>query len=92
MTIADGINATFETTGGIFMLANCIRVHKDKQVKGISLVSAMFFCTWGYWNMFYYPSLSQPLSTIGAIIMAFFNTVWISQALYYTYINKHKKP
>ena len=88
MTWADNVNGTYETIGGLFMLANCIKVYKDKEVKGISLTSAMFFCSWGLWNIVYYPSLNQWMSTIGAILLAFFNTTWLCQAIYYTRKNR----
>ncbi len=84
MTWADNINGLYEAIGGIFMLANCIKVYKDKEVKGISLVSCIFFCTWGYWNLLYYPLLGQWMSTAGAALLTLFNTIWIGQAIYYT--------
>jgi hypothetical protein len=91
MTWADNINGLYETIGGLFMLANCIKVYKDKEVKGISLVSCVFFCTWGYWNLYYYPSLDQWMNTIGAALLTLFNTIWIGQAIYYTRKKKQLK-
>ena len=88
MSWADTVNGSYEMIGGIFMLANCAKVYKDKQVKGISLASAAFFCSWGYWNIYYYPSLHQWMSTLGAILMTLFNTIWIAMAIYYTRRNK----
>ena len=66
MTWADTTNGIYESMGGLFMLANCVKVYKDKEVKGISLLSMLFFTSWGYWNLYYYPSLSQWMSTVGA--------------------------
>jgi ABC-type transport system involved in cytochrome c biogenesis permease subunit len=83
MTWADNINGTYEAIGGMFMIANCIKVYKDKEVKGISLASAAFFCSWGYFNIYYYPSLNQIMSTVGAILMTIANTTWIGMAIYY---------
>jgi hypothetical protein len=90
MTWADTVNGSYEAIGGMFMLANCIKVHKDKEVKGISLVSSAFFCSWGCWNIVYYPSLNQWMSTIGAALLAFFNIIWLCQAFYYTRRNKRE--
>lgn len=90
MSWADTVNGFYEMVGGIFMLVNCVKVYKDKQVKGISLASAAFFCSWGYWNIYYYPSLHQWVSTLGAILMTLFNTIWIVMAIYYTRKNKQK--
>lgn len=84
MTWADTVNGGYESVGGIFMLLNCIRLYKDKEVKGVSLIPAAFFCSWGYWNLYYYPSLNQWASTWGAALMTLVNTVWIGQAIYYT--------
>lgn len=91
MSWQDSTNGIYEMVGGIFMLFNCIQVYKDKAVKGISLTSAMFFCSWGYWNLYYYPHLGQWSSTAGAAVMVLFNSIWIGQAIYYTRKNARER-
>lgn len=89
MTIPDGINGTYELCGGLFLYANCYRLFKDKEIKGVSILSTAFFCSWGYWNLYYYPSLSQWLSFCGGLMIVSANTLWVALAIYYT--RKHKK-
>jgi len=88
MTIADFINGMFELCGGLFILNNCFRIHKDKMVKGISILSTVFFCSWGYWNLYFYPSLNQWISFCGGLLIVLTNTWWVIAALYYTHKNK----
>jgi hypothetical protein len=83
MTVSDSINGIYELLGGLALAFNCYRTYKDKEIKGISVVSMVFFTSWGYWNLYFYPSLHQVVSTIGAVILVFFNTIWLCQALYY---------
>ena len=90
MSWADFTNGTFELVGGAFMLLNCIRLFKDKQVKGISLTASLFFTAWSVWNLYYYPSLSQWLSFIGCITLASTNAWWVAMAIYYTRKNKKR--
>jgi uncharacterized membrane protein YfcA len=79
----DLINAIFELGGGLLITLNCIQLRKDKQVKGVSIPVVAFFSVWGFWNIYYYPSLGQTLSFIGGIIIALANTTWVIMAIYY---------
>lgn len=84
MTIPDAINGAYELCGGFFLLASCLRLLKDKEVKGISIAASAFFTSWGYWNLWYYPHLNQWLSFMGGILIVIANTWWVSMAIYYT--------
>ena len=53
----DFVNATFELGGGFLLLWNCLRLYRDKEVKGVSVGVTAFFTLWGYWNLYYYPHL-----------------------------------
>jgi len=90
MSWQDCTNGAYEMGGGIFMLLNCLKTYWDKEVKGISIISMIFFCSWGYWNLYYYPHLNQWISALGAAILVLFNTIWICMAIYYTRKNKLK--
>jgi len=84
MSIADLINGAFELSGSIFVLLNILKLNKDKMVHGVSWVSVSFFTCWGWWNIYYYPSLGQWFSTIGGVLLAITNTYWTCQLLHYT--------
>lgn len=80
----DTINACFESLGCLFILPSIIRLHREKEVRGISWVHAAFFWVWGAWNIYYYPSLDQWYSFIGGIGIFIANTVWMAQLLYWS--------
>jgi uncharacterized membrane protein YfcA len=80
----DGVNGVFELAGGVFILLNVIRLYRDKKVRGVSPVAIGFFTVWGFWNLAYYPSMSQWASAIGAGGVALVNTVWLGQLIYYS--------
>ena len=92
MTIPDIINGSYELMGGIALAGNCVKTYNDKEIKGISLVSMVFFTSWGGWNIYYYPHLHQWMSTVGAVLLFFFNAIWLGQAFYYTKLNHGPKP
>ena len=77
MHIADVTNGLFEALGGMLVWLNVRRILIDKQVKGTDGYVVIFFSAWGWWNLYYYPSLNQWLSTAGAVLMALANTTWL---------------
>ena len=83
MTIADSINGGFETFGSVAVMMNIAKLLKDKQVKGIHWGSTIFFTSWGLWNLWYYPHLSQWGSFLGGVMLCASNVVWLGLRLYY---------
>ena len=79
----DQFNSIFEVAGGLLLIVNCWRLYKDKIVRGVSVPVTMFFTTWGFWNLVYYPYLDQWYSFVGGIVIATANLVWVSMAIYY---------
>lgn len=88
--LADAINGMFELLAGFFILMHCRRLYIDKQVRGASIVATTFFTMWGFWNLYYYPSLEQWLSFYGGIAVVAANTLWVSMMAYYTWKEKYK--
>lgn len=76
--LADAANALLEFVGGLFVLGHCRAVWRDREVKGVSIISTVFFLCWGVWNLYYYPSLGQWLSLVGGIFLALANVLWVS--------------
>lgn len=88
MIIADFFNSLFELCGALFVFFSIRDTLKHKSATGISIITVTFFTIWGYWNLFYYPSLEQWLSATGAVLLALTNTVWFSLILYFKgYLN-----
>lgn len=83
MSWADATNAAFELAGGFFVLLSVIKTHRDKVVRGVSWPTTVFFMSWGYWNLYFYPSLGQWLSFAGGVLLVAVNTVWVVQIAWY---------
>lgn len=81
--LPDIINGSFECFGGWFIILSIVKLHKDKQVHGVSWLHAGFFAVWGYWNLFYYPHLGQWISFFGGVFIVAMNTIWLAQLVYY---------
>lgn len=86
--IVDIINGCFEWGGSIFIFLSVRRIYLDKGAKGISPWQFVFFCTWGYWNPFYYGTLNQWWSVAGGIAVVSMNTTWLILYAYYRYFYK----
>jgi len=85
----DIFNGIFELVAGCFIWLSVYKLHQEKLVRGVHWLPIGFFMVWGYWNLFYYPSLEQWWSLLGGINVVFSNTVWFFQMLYY--IRREKK-
>lgn len=83
MVWADLVNGTFEAAGGLFVLNHCRVLYRDKQTKGVSLVSTGVFFAWGLWNLLYYPSLGQWASFAGGLVIVSANCLWLMMAIHY---------
>lgn len=79
--IPDIINGLFELLGGLFVLNHCRSVLRDKAVAGVSIISTIFFTSWGVWNLYYYPSLNQWASFVGGLFIVAANCFWIALML-----------
>lgn len=79
----DLINGIFELAGALVVWKNVNQLIKDKQIKGVYYPLWVFYAAWGFWNLYYYPSLNQYLSFYAGIVMVIGNTIWVSLAFYY---------
>jgi len=74
----DMINAAFEFGGFLALMPSIMAIMRDKRVHGMSLLTPLFFTSWGWWNLFYYPSLDQFWSAIAAGLLASTNSVYLA--------------
>lgn len=86
----DILNGIFESLGGLFITLSCIKLHRDKKVKGVSFIHVAYFTLWGYWNIHYYPHLDQWLSFAGGLVVVLTNTIWLGMLFYYLRKEKHE--
>lgn len=83
MNKSDLINGLFEFSSACFQAINVYQLHKDKEVKGVSVIPAMYFLTWGLWNLYFYPANGLIYSFIGGIFIAVINITYIIQLFYF---------
>lgn len=83
MIATDLINGSFELLAGLFVLNHCRVLHAHKEARGVSLASVAFFTLWGFWNLYYYPTLQQPLSFYGGMFVVAANAVYLGMMFSY---------
>jgi uncharacterized membrane protein YfcA len=88
MNHSDLINGIIEFISSLFVILNIIKLYKDKEVKGVSIICTIFFTSWGIWNIYFYPANKLYLSFIGGLFIALFNSIWVGQMFYYNHKNK----
>lgn len=64
---------------------NVYRLYRDKSLKGVSIYPTIWWNVWGFWNVYYYAALNQPLSFWAGLGVVTLNTVWVALALYYRF-------
>lgn len=83
MDWADTVNALFELFASVAIFDHCRVLLRDKKVHGVSLLATIFFTAWGFWNIYYYPSLGQNLSFYCGILVVMANIAWVSLIIKY---------
>lgn len=85
MTWQDAVNGLFyEATGALWIGFSILRLHRDKVVRGVHVAQVLFFASWGWWNLYYYPHLGQWASFWGGLGIVLANGIWLGQVVYYT--------
>ena len=84
----DLMNGFFESFGGVMILNHCRTIYRDKMVRGVSVVSTVFFFLWGIFNVFFYKQLNQPFSWYAGIFMMCCNFIYVYLLVYYIQTEK----
>lgn len=83
MNVPDAINGIYEALGGLLVWINVRAVYLDKGYSGIRLSVMLFFTTWSWWNLYYYPHLHQWMSFIGGINIGIANLAFVIMMIRY---------
>jgi hypothetical protein len=83
VVFGDTVNGLFELLGGIVLWQNVRRIRQDRKLAGVDWRVTGFFTAWGFWNLWYYPSLGQWFSFFGGLNIVAANFVWLAFALKY---------
>jgi uncharacterized membrane protein YfcA len=78
LKVYDQINSVFIFVASVFYALNLITLIKDKDVKGISKLSIIFFSVWNLWTLFFFVQTSEFWWTIAAyVIVAVLNVIYL---------------
>jgi hypothetical protein len=83
MNWPDAVNGGFEILGAPFVLLSLIKLLRERDASGVSLVTLLFFSSWGFWNLFFYSHLGQWWSVCGSVTSTLANTAWAIAVFYY---------
>jgi hypothetical protein len=83
MSIPDAITGAFECGGAFAILLSILRLYRDKVVHGFHWGHLSFFTAWGFWNLYYYPHLNQPIAFAGGIAVLSANLTYLGMILHY---------
>lgn len=75
--IPDLVNGLFEAFGAWSVWMHVRAIRKARMTRGLSKFAVVFFTTWGFWNLFYYPHLHQWWSFAGGAALVTGNAVWL---------------
>jgi len=81
--LPDMVNGSFEALAGFMVLNHCRVLRIEKIVRGVSVLSSFFFTLWGFWNLYYYPKISQPISFYAGLLVVFANTIYVCMMIFY---------
>lgn len=86
----DILNAIFEMVGGSVVFLSVNKAYKNKSADGVSIAMVLFFAIWGFWNLYYYPSLDQMWSFWAGVFLSMANMSYLYLVVLYSfYRNKH---
>ena len=79
------MNDVINGLGGAFaLLLHARRLYIDKQIRGASALSFVFFTIWGWFNVFwFYPSVNCWCSFAGGVAVAIVNTAYLGMPWWY---------
>ena len=63
MTLPDLVNGLFELLGGVLIAVNCMRLYRDKVVRGVNVWVTVFFTSWGFSERLVLP-LPRPVAFV----------------------------
>jgi hypothetical protein len=81
----DFINGAFQVVAAVMVLNNVRALHRDREVRGVSIASIAFFFLYGVWNLRYFPLLGQWWSFAGGVLVTLANCLCVGMMIYYTY-------
>ena len=84
MQTYDIINSSFIFIAGFFYILNLFKLRKDKDVKGISKLSIVFFSCWNFWTFYFFIATTDFVWTQFSYgFVSIINLLYLTLLLYY---------
>ena len=83
MNWTDIVNGVFELAGAFFILPSILSAMRTKKVASVNWLTIVFFTSWGFWNLYFYPTNGFTLSFIGGLLLSCANITWLTLILKY---------
>jgi hypothetical protein len=80
----DLINGILELGGAYVQWCNVYRLLRDKHIAGVYWPATAFFAGWGLWNIYFYSTMSTPISAVCAAALTLANITWVALAIRYS--------
>ena len=88
MTWQDLVNGSYESLAAFAVLNHCRVLYNAKKSEGVSILSVIFFWTWGIWNVYYYPHLNQWISFLGGCMIVLANGLYVYLLIKYKFFQR----
>lgn len=79
----DLANSFFEFGGAFAKMLDVKALLKSKMYSGFSPASTIFFSSWGFFNIIYYPHLGQMASALGGLSICVINLLYLALLVKY---------
>lgn len=79
----DLINASFEFIGACTIGVSAYKCYREKSATGVHWIMTAFFFLWGFWNLYFYAELEQPLSWAAGVFMVTMNCIYTALIIKY---------
>lgn len=78
MSWADAVNGFFEFGMAMAILPSVFKLLREREVRGFHWFHVAFPTAWGFWNLYYYPSLDQWASFWGGLAVVSVNCFYLA--------------
>lgn len=79
----DFVNSLFEFFAIFAIWLSIRKCYKERSSKGVHWAQVVFYCSWGFWNVLYYPSVGHWVSAMAGLGVAVSNSIWAALLIKY---------
>lgn len=88
MMLVDQITGGFQFFASIFIMLNIRALLKSREMKGISLLTIVFYNLWDFWGVYMFYRIGNSYSMWTAVAITVVYTTWSCLVFYFTLSSK----